>query len=104
MLTKDEVEKRLDEVVAKPYEETSAALPEWDAKHNDFENKELIIVDARETVTQYGDAYIGVCIFHGQVYNILFGGEVLVKKIGRMIKELPVSVTIVKTGSYWDFA
>lgn len=104
MKTKEQLEKEVDSLQAKDYADTDAALPEWDYTHKDFLDKELTIVEVEETETQYGTGYIANTVYDGQVFRVLFGADVLVKRITRFKHELPVKVLVIKTGTYYDFA
>lgn len=78
-------------------------LLSWDYKHSDIVDKEVVILSVEQTITGYGQAYIGKCLIDGEEHKVLFGGEVLVQQIKSVLDRLPLKGTVKKAGKYFTF-
>lgn len=95
--------KMIEEGNVRKFEDTEAANPDWDYTHVDLLDKPVVIFSITPTTTQYGEAMIGVTVIGEDVFNVLYGGVVLVKQLEKMSRDFPVSVTVVKVGTYYEF-
>ncbi len=87
----------------RPIGELLAQLDKWDYTHKEVMDK-LIIVNAIKLIdTQHGAALLCDCVVANQDCKVLIGGMVLMKHLLALEEELPVSATIVRTGTYYTF-
>lgn len=78
-------------------------LRRWDTTHKHLINVEIIILAYEPIETQYGKQLLAHCIVGDEKQAVLIGGEVLQQQLRAVKDNLPVSATIIKTGTYYTF-
>lgn len=76
---------------------------EYEYKQSDLVDKEIVVLEYKPIVTQYGDALIANCLIEGEEHKVLIGSMVLIKQLELVSDKLPLRGTIKRQKNYFTF-